>query len=295
MEVIIGVLELQGRGIPGRPVAVPPALDEEVPVGLALGAEGKAHGPADDGAGKTPLGAIAIGPHTPVAAGLFPEHGRFQAEAPDIAVFPDQGGVEVRIPVPARTGEALRHHPDDDRARLPVPLQGRLESPERPGSQPDAPAGAARLGIQMDRRPGSILLRSLQTPGFLPVIQGNLPDPVRRKTPQVHLHVLGIVHLDAVQEDARMLAPEAPDIDRLETAHAPVVLDLNPGETPQDIGHLRRRRCRLPEIHLLGGLNDGKHLDGPDGSRRKRIRLLGLQAPGGGQDEEKPYESGTAH
>ena len=147
------------------------------------------------------------------------------------------------------------------------------------------------LAVQMDRSPGRILLGRLQTAGLLSVIERNPSDSVHGEPAQVHLHVLGVVHLDPVQEDAHMLAAEAPYIHRLQAAHASVVLDLDSGEPAEDIRHLRRRRQGAGQIDLLGRPDDRKGQDGVDGRRRKRIRLLGRQAPGGGQGGSQRYDS----
>ena len=289
MDVVIGKFELQRGRVPGGPILVPAALDEEIPVGLALGAEGEARRPADDRAGESPFRAVAIGPDAPVAA-LHPAEQRgLQPETLDVAVLPDQGRVEVRVFVLSIAGESFSRNLEDDRPDQAVPLDGRLEGPERTSAQPDAPAVLVEqqrpLAVQMDGCAGGILLRRLQPLGFLSVIQRDHSDTIGRKPAQVHLHVLGVVHLDPVQEDAHMLAAEAPDIDGLESAHSPVVLDLHAGEPAEDVGHLGGRRRGGREVHLLGGPHDRENLDGPDRGRGKRIRLLGLQAPGGGQDE----------
>ena len=70
----------------------------------------------------------------------------------------------------------------------------------------------------MDRRAGRVLFSRLQPPGFLPIIKGDHRKAVRREAAEVHLHVLGVVHLDPVQEDAHVFAAETPDIDGLEAA-----------------------------------------------------------------------------
>ena len=92
-----------------------------------------------------------------------------------------------------------------------------------------------------------------------------------------------------------MLTAEAPDIDGLESAHSPVVLDLNPGETAEDIGHLGRWRHGGGQVRLFNGPDHRKDLDGPDGSRSQRVRFLGFQSPGNRQDEGQRYEPGLPH
>ena len=111
-----------------------------------------------------------------------------------------------------------------------------------------------------------------------------LPDAFGGKAAQVHLHVLGIIDLDAVQEDAGVLASEAADVDGLEAADPAVVLDLDSGETPDDVRHLDwRRRC---QTGFFRGADDGAGFDGANFRRRQRIRLLGHQGGGGGHEEQ---------
>ena len=142
----------------------------------------------------------------------------------------------------------------------------------------------------MDRRAGRVLLSRLQPLGFLPVIEGDHRQAVCGEAAQVHLHILGVVHLDPVQEDAHVFAAETPDIDGLEAAHASVVLDLDAGEAAQDVRHLGGRRLRARQVHRLGGFHHGINLDGPDRRGGQRVRPLGLQAPGGGQGGGQRYD-----
>ena len=134
----------------------------------------------------------------------------------------------------------------------------------------------------MDGGAGCVLLRRLQPAAFLPVEQGDRADPVGREASQIHLHVLGIVDLDPIQEDAHMLTTQAPDIDRLEATHAPVVLDLYACKMPQRVGHLRGSGRLRRQVHFLHRPHDGPRLDGKYGRRRKGIRLLRQKAQRGG-------------
>ena len=222
------------------------------------------------------------------------EQGRFQAKALDVPVFPNQRRIEIRILVPAVRSQSFRRYPEDNRPPLPVPLNRRLEGPERPSPEPGTPAVLVEqqgpLAVQMDRRSGRILLSRLQPLGFLPIIKGDHRQAVRGEPAQVHLHVLGVVHLDPVQEDTHVFAAETPDIHRLQAAHASVVLDLDAGEAAQDVGDLGGRRLRARQVHRLGGFHHGIDLHGPDRRGIQRVRLLGLQAPGGGQGGCQRYD-----
>ena len=164
-----------------------------------------------------------------------------------------------------------------------VPLDGRLESPERTAPETDLSRvpvhQEGRRRVQVHGCTGSVLFRRLQTPGLLPVIQGDHGHPIRGEPSQVHLHVLGVVHLDAIQENAYVLTAEAPDIDGLEAAYASVILYLDTGEPAEDVGNLVRRRHSGGQVHLFGWPDHGEYLDGPDRSRGQRVRVLGVQGP----------------
>ena len=90
-----------------------------------------------------------------------------------------------------------------------------------------------------------------------------------------------------------MLAAETPDIDGLETAHSPVVLDLDAGEATQDVRYLGGCRFRPRQVHRLGGFHHGINLDRPDRRGSQRVRLLGLQVPGGGQGGSQRYDGAS--
>ena len=57
-----------------------------------------------------------------------------------------------------------------------------------------------------------------------------------------------------------MLAAETPDIHRLQPAYAPVVLDLDPREAAEDIGHLCGCRQGAGQNGLLSCPDDGEGL-----------------------------------
>ena len=293
MNVVVREFETERRRVTGRPVFLPTALEEEVAVRLPLRTEREAHRPADDRTGESPLRAVAISAKTPFPPLEAAEQGRLQAEAPDIPVFPHQGGIEKGKLVFSMTGHPLRRYPERDGTQIPVPLEGRIEGSERTPSQthpsPIPVHQQGRLALQVNRSSGRILFRRLQTSGFLSVIQGHQADSVHRETPQVHLHVLRIVHLDTVQEHADMLASQTADIHRLQSPYPSIILHLDTGKPAEDVCDLRRRSGHARKIHFLGGPDDREHLDGIDGGRRERIRLLGLQAPGGGQGDGQRY------
>ena len=139
------------------PFLGPPALDEEVLVGLALGAEGKAHGPPDDGAGEAAFGAVAVEAEPPVAPFETAQELDFRPECADVAVFADKGGVEAGKAVAAAAPEELGAGTESDGAEPLVPAQGRVDGAERAAPETDRAAplvGQFRHGrVQVDGGP----------------------------------------------------------------------------------------------------------------------------------------------
>ena len=123
----------------------------------------------------------------------------------------------------------------------------------------------------------------------LPVEQGDGGHPLRRKAPEVHLGVPGVVHGDPVQEDGRMGAAEAADIDGLQAADPAVILHLQPPGTLQGL----RDADAPPEPlrrHRIGRRRHPALRDTGHPRRRQRIRNLLPGKRTGGQERQGQYE-----
>ena len=82
-----------------------------------------------------------------------------------------------------------------------------------------------------------------------------------------------------------MLAAQAPDIDRLESPDAAVILYLNPGKAVQHVCNLLGNGRLHIQADFFGRLQHGTVPHRDDGGRIKCIRFLGRQAPGNGQQQ----------
>ena len=296
VRVVVGVLETEGGGIAVAPVLVPGALEEEVLVGLALGAEGKTLRPADDRTGKSALAPVAVQMRPPLAPRGMTKQLRFQAQAAQVAVFPYQRGVETGVFVSAVAGGKFGRCAKGNPAQPLVPTDGRVHCAEGSGAefQPQAVLPRRRRS-QVHGRSGGVFLGSLQAQRLVPVVQRNGLQIIGGKPAQVHLHVLGVVHLDVVQEDAHVLTAQAAHIHSLKAAGASVVLYLDAGETTEDIGHLGRGRYQAGEGYFLGRPGNGIHLGGIYLCGYKRVCFLGQDSPGSKQQSQSEYEAPQMH
>ena len=95
--------------------------------------------------------------------------------------------------------------------------------------------GTARGHIDRTCR-GEVLGR-LEDIAFLTVIDRDGLHIVHRETPEIDLPVLRIAQLHTVVEDAHVLRTHTADIDRFQSAHAAVVLDLNTRKIANRIGY----------------------------------------------------------
>ena len=145
----------------------------------------------------------------------------------------------------------------------------------------------ARGRAQIHRRSAGIFLCRLEAAGFLAVIHAYRLQPIRREPPQIDLHILRVVNLNAIEKHPYVLTAEAPDVDGLESTDAAIILHLHPRETVQHVGDLQRDSYLRIQPDLLGGFQHRAVLHGDDTGRGERIRLLGPEAPGNGQQQNK--------
>ena len=147
----------------------------------------------------------------PYAAPQASEELCFQTKRHYVAVLPHESGVEERITVLSVAGEELCLGAESELApEVLVPQQGRVDRAEGAASQAEAASAPVEvlrpLRAEMHCGSGGILLSRLQASGFLAIIQRYHGYPTGGEAPEVHLHVLGVVHLDTIQEYADMLA-----------------------------------------------------------------------------------------
>ena len=138
-------------------------------------------------------------------------------------------------------------------------------------------------GSQIHGGSGGIFLGRLQSEGFLGIVQRHGFQIIHGKPAQIHLHVLGIVYLDSIQENAYVLAAQAADVDGLEPACPAVVLDLDAGEAPEYFGYLHGRCHQGVYGDFLDGFGYGELLDGEYPGGFKTVCFLGFDAPGSRQ------------
>ena len=113
---------------------------------------------------------------------------------------------------------------------------------------------ARRAGADVDRRGRSEVAGGLEDSTFLSVVERHLLDVVERELPQVDLSVLRIAQHDAVVADGQVVGAHGAHVDRLDAAHAAVVLQLDAREIAQGVGYgLRRQPFELLAVQLLRG------------------------------------------
>ena len=135
---------------------------------------------------------------------------------------------------------------------------------------------------KVHRRASRIFLGRLQAQRLLPIVERHSFQAVEGESAQIHLHVLGVVYLDAIQEHAHVLAAQAAHVHGLEATHAAIVLDLNARETAEKVGHAAGRSRKSPDRHLFHGTRHGELLHGIDAGSDKTVCLLGAK-PGSRQ------------
>ena len=100
---------------------------------------------------------------------------------------------------------------------------------------------------QVERAAGAEVLGRLKHAALLAVVEGNLLQIVHRVFTQINDAVLSIAQLDAVVEDAQVVAAHGTDVDGLHTTHTAVVLELHAGEIAHGVGHA----VMAQRLHLL--------------------------------------------
>ena len=273
-------------------------MDENILISLALRTEWETEGPPDNRPREATLRAVGIDVQPPVTSFMTAQKQHLGAEAPDIAVLTYKRRIKIREAVASAAIQEFRRSTEREPGKqVLVPLDGGVHRPQRPAPETQPAAAAVRMDRlrrpQVDRRPGSVFLRRLQTAGLLPVIQAYRLQPVRGEPPQVDLHILCIVDLDSIQEDAHMFAAETPDIDRLEPAGAAIILYLHSRKAVQYVRDLLRDGRLRIQPDFLGRPQHRTLPFRDDGSRRQRIRLLGPQAPGNGKQNNQSGKTAT--
>ena len=139
--------------------------------------------------------------------------------------------------------------------------------------------GRAALEVNRPRR--AEVLGRLENGALLSVVERDGLHVVEREAPQVDRAVLGVAQLDAVVEDPHVVGAHRADVDRLQTAHAAVVLDLHPRKVTQRVGHVV---CPQPVERLARELLYGYHLAAHEATRDddlldmlERVEALGLR------------------
>lgn len=167
-------------------------------------------------------------------------------------------------------------------------LEGRLDVVALPLLE----AGCARLEVNRARR--AEILGRLEDDALLAVVEGDGLHVVEREAPQVDRAVLGVAQLDTVVEDPHVVGAHRADVDRLQTAHAAVVLDLHPREVAQRVGHVVGAQ---PLERLSRELLHGNHLAAHDVPRDdhlldmlQRVEALGVCRHACIQTRTKGYE-----
>ena len=261
VRIAVGVFEPDGSGVAVCPVLRPSALDEEVLVGLPFGAEGKALRAADHRAWESPFGPVGVYVDIPVPAMIPPGQLRFQPQEKDVSVLPHQRGVKAGILIFAVAGQEFSVHSKiQKRQQLFFPGDGRVDRGEGTTLQADAAPVRKKVvvvRVQIDGGAGRIFPGRLQAVGLLPVVQRNQAQHIRGKPAQVHLHVLGVLNLDSVQEDAHVFAAQAAHVHSFQPPDTTIILHLHPRKAAQDARHLRRGRWQLGHDHPLRWFNDG--------------------------------------
>ena len=109
----------------------------------------------------------------------------------------------------------------------------------------------------------------MQGGDFLPREQAHRAETGEGESSEIHLHVLGVINLDPVNEHARMLASQTPDIHRLKASHSTIVTQLDPRETTDRLRQARGR-FKLPGSDTLR--NDDAT---GDGTHHRRLQGVG--------------------
>ena len=149
-------------------------------------------------------------------------------------------------------------------------------------------AGTPRLHVDGARR--CEILGRLENGALLSVVERDGFHVVEREASQVHRAVLGVADLYAVEKDAYVLASHAADVDSLQSADSPVVLDLYAREVAECVGHAVAAQCfERFAFEFLGG-DDFGGTAGRDHDLLDVVRhlcpgncgpLMGVQAAGG--------------
>ena len=249
MQVIIRIFHVRHQAVPVGHILLERPLRKEIRIPLpVLVRELVAHNRSR----VSPFRTIQVRLRPPIAPRQFSIKAPFHPQRIHITVLPHGSGI---IPVLLAVGKfvfsrGVQVFRTPRRAhllrQLPLPQQGRIGQPERTRLESRLDmlqffSGKHRHPrLQINGTCRTEILGRLENGTLLSVVQGDRLHVVERETSQIDRPVLGIPQLHAIIEHPHMVRAHAPDVDRLQTAHAAIVLYLQTREIPQGICHAVR-------------------------------------------------------
>ena len=310
VQVVAGIFAVDrqpvtiSEGLEERP------LQEKVRIPLAVFVAEPAGLLADEGARIAALGVVEVGLDAPVAVGDPAEKPLLDAQRPHVAVLPHgrrvvSVGLDVGEPVSARRIEEFRVQGVGDPLTEPLLVEyGRIHRAEGAAFERQFEVAAPALPEfgnprpQVDRAGRGVIPGRLHAGTLLAVVERYGSHIVERVFPQVDLSVLGVAQLDAVVEDPDVLRAHAADVDGLQPADPPVVLDLDPGEVADGIRHGVRIEPLQPLSAQHLGRDDLLGKERADDNHRvdvlHPVEPRGIRNPGKSGGRTRPQAGGQA-